>query len=146
MHVSGHFRYDAPPSVMYRLFTDKEALLWATPGLVSLDELETDKHRAVLKVGIGGFALVYQGILTVTDREPDRSYRLLMDATTHNGFGKADAVFRFLPLEGGRCRVEYEADVTLGGSQKLLPSLARGLVDFFLRGMAEVLAERQARA
>ncbi|MFZ5823829.1 MAG: CoxG family protein [Bacillota bacterium] len=142
MRVSGSFTYDAPPAVVYRLFTDKEALLFATPGLVSLEEVQPDRYEAVLTVGIGGFALVYRGALTVTDREPDRAYRLLVDAQTHNGFGKGEARFRFLPLAGDRCRVEYEADVELGGAQKLLPSLARGLVDFFLRGMAEALAQR----
>ena len=144
MQVSGRFCYDAPPAVMYRLFTDTGALLFATPGLVSLKELESDRHEAVLKVGIGGFALVYRGTLTVTDREPDRAYRLLVDAQTHNGYGQGEARFRFLPLEGGRCQVEYEADVELGGAQKLLPSLARGLVDFFLYGMKEALAQQSA--
>lgn len=142
MRVAGSFTYNAPPSVMYALFTDRDALLSATPGLVSLDELEPDHYAAVLKVGIGGFALVYHGTLVVTDREPGRAYRLLVDAQTHNGYGRGEAALRFLPLEAERCRVEYEADVELGGAQKLLPSLARGLVDFFLRGMAEVLANR----
>lgn len=146
MQVSGGFTYDASPAVVYRLFTDKEALLFATPGLVSLDELETDRHEAVLKVGIGGFALLYRGTLMVTDREPDRAYRLLVDAQTHNGYGRGEARFRFLPLdEGRRCRVEYEADVELGGAQKLLPALARGLVDFFLYGMKEALAQRAVK-
>jgi carbon monoxide dehydrogenase subunit G len=143
MFVSGHFDYDAPPAIVYRLFTDREALLVATPGIRSLELCGSDQYRAVLEVGVGGFLLVYKGKLTVSDRQEGASFRLLVDAETHNGFGRGEAQFRFLPLEGDRTRVEYRADVELGGAQRLLPALARGLVDFFMRGMAEVLSERQ---
>lgn len=141
MQVAGSFRYDAPPAVMYSLFTDPEALLQATPGLESLTETAPDCYTATLKVGIGGFALHYSGTLVVTDRVPDQGYWLKIDARTHNGYGRGEARFRFLPAGGGT-EVSYTADVELGGAQRLLPSLARGLVDFFLRGMAEVVTER----
>ena len=137
MRVTGSFLYKAQPEIVYTTFTDRDALLHATPGLYSLTEVAPDQHEAVLKVGIGGFALVYHGKLKVCERVHGQSYRLLVDATTHNGAGKADATFSFLPHDRGGTRVEYEADVELNGAQKLLPTLARGLVDFFMRGMAE---------
>jgi len=146
MKVSGHFTFDAPAWTVYDTFTDEAALLEATPGLEHLEATGPDTYRARLKVGVGGFALVYQGTLVVTDRQPGEGYRLLVEAATHNGFGRAEVQFRFLPESGGRTRAEYDADIALGGAQKLLPSLARGMMDFFLHGMAEALAERCAAA
>lgn len=142
MRFQGSFIYRADPLTVYSTFIDREALLEATPGLVSLEETEPDRYEAVLKMGIGGFALVYHGTLILSDKRPGEGYHFLCDATTQNGFGRGEATFRFEPQDGGGTRVVYEADVALGGSQKLLPALARGLVDFFLRGMAEVMRER----
>jgi len=45
MEVSGRFDYGAPPAVVYRLFTDKDALMSAIPSLQHLDEVELDLTR-----------------------------------------------------------------------------------------------------
>ncbi|BAD40778.1 MAG: hypothetical protein A6D92_00415 [Symbiobacterium thermophilum] len=145
MRVAGQFRFDAPPEIMYRLFSNKDALLNATIGLQSLEEVEPDRWNATLKVGIGGFALVYHGILEVTDRVPNESFHLHIAAETHNGSAEAEADLRFLP-DGDGTLVTYEADIEFLGAQKLLPSLAKGLVDYFMHGMREYLEKARARA
>ncbi|HEY3367056.1 MAG TPA: SRPBCC domain-containing protein [Symbiobacteriaceae bacterium] len=143
MHVDGQFKYQAPPEVVYQAFTNPEALLFSVPGLQSLEPDGPDRFQALVKVGIGGFSLVYHGLLTVTDRQPAQGYRLLIDAETHNGFARGEAQFQFLTdTATGGTVVSYTGDVALGGGQKLLPSLAKGLADFFLRGMDQWLLER----
>ncbi|HYF77766.1 MAG TPA: SRPBCC domain-containing protein [Symbiobacteriaceae bacterium] len=144
MRVAGHFNYPHLPDTVYRTFIDRDALLYSVPGLQTLTETAPDRYEASLRVGVGGFYLYYSGTLTLAERVENQQYRFLVDATTHNGYGKADAVFRFLPAPQGGTHVEYEADVELGGAQKLLPSLARGLVDFFLHGMDHWMKEAAA--
>lgn len=144
MRVAGQFRFDAPPQVMYKLFTNEEALLNATIALESLEEIAPDRWAARLKVGIGGFALIYKGILEVTDRVPGESFHLRIAAETHNGSAHAEADLRFLP-DGDGCVVAYDADIEFRGAQKLLPSLAKGLVDYFMHGMREYLDKAKAR-
>lgn len=144
MRFTGHFSYEQPPETVYRTFTDRDALMYATPGVQSLEEIAPDQYQISLRAGYGGFYLYWNGTLTVTDRIPDQQYRLLIDATTHNGYVKGEGVFRFLPQENGGTRLEYEADMEMGGAQKLLLSLARGLVDFFLYGMKHWLKETAA--
>lgn len=143
MRVAGSFDYDAPPSVMYRIFTDPDALSEATPGHVTLKEIAPDRYEAELVLGWPPLTLVYRGTLEVKDRVPDQSFYFLVEATTTNNFGRGEAYFRFLPLPGSRCRVEYDADVQLGGVREVLPTLARQLADYFMRGMAQVLAQRR---
>lgn len=143
MRISGGFEYDAPPAVMYRIFTDRDALIEATPGQVSLNQIAPDRYEAELRLGWPPLTLVYRGTLQVTDRVQDRSFHFLVEATTTNNYGRGEAYFRFLPLPGSRCRVEYDADIQLGGVKEVLPTLARQLADYFLRGMAEVLAHRR---
>lgn len=145
MRVAGSFIYDAPPAVMYDLFTNPDALKNATPGLHALRAVAPDRWEAEIKVGLGGFALVYHGTMTVTDRTPGEGYRIQIDARTQNGTARAECLLGFQPEEGGRARVLYEAKVVFEGGQKLLPAIARGLVDFFLYGMKEYLQHQQLR-
>jgi len=145
MHVAGQFRFKAPPEVVYRLFTDKEALLNATIGLQSLEEIAPDRWAATLKVGIGGFALIYHGTLEITDRVPNESFHLRIAAETHNGSAAAEADLRFTP-DGDGTLVAWDGDIEFRGAQKLLPSLARGLVDYFMHGMREYLEKAQAKS
>lgn len=142
MEVSGRFDYGAPPAVVYRLFTDKDALMSAIPSLQHLDEVEPNRYRAVVETNFFGLKNAYEGFMTVTDREADRSYRLLIDVQASNTYVRGDVFFRFLPLDSGRrCRVTYDADVDVGGV-RMLSNLAWRFGDFFLRGMAEAIAER----
>ncbi|MFZ5815764.1 MAG: CoxG family protein [Bacillota bacterium] len=143
MRVVGSYLYDAPPELIYQVFTNPDALVNATPGLQSLRELEPDSWEGEIKVGVGGFALLYRGIVRVLDREPDRGYRITIHAETHNGSVEAETRLRFEPQEDGGTRVVYETDVEFRGGQKLLPAIARGLVEFFMRGIEEYLMNKR---
>jgi|GEM_PF-6737591 len=92
-----------------------------------------------MNVRLGGFGLLYRGVISVADRTPD-GYRLQIAAETDGGAVDADVSLCFLPLGSGT-RVEYAADFTLRGSQRLQPALARALVDFFMHGMKEYAAK-----
>lgn len=139
MRVVGTFAYDAPPETMYEVFTNPNALLNATPGLQSLEEAGPDRWEAEIKVGLGGFAVLYHGTVVVTDRRPGEGYRILIDAQTQNGTAAVEAQLRFAPREGGGTTVAYEADVAFHGAQNLIPAMARALVDFFMHGIQEYL-------
>lgn len=145
MRVAGQFRFAAPPEVVYKLFSDKEALLSATVGLHSLEEVEPDRWKATLKIGFGGLAVVYHGVIAISDRVPNERFHLHIAAEAQNSSGEAHADLRFLP-DGEGTVVAYEADIELRGAQKLLPSLARGLVDYFMHGMREYLARAKGRS
>jgi len=138
MRVNGTFRYDAPPEIVYRTFTHPDALVNATIGLQSLQEVEPDRWEAVIKVGIGGFSLIYHGTVAVINRRPGEGFSIVIAAETHNGSADAEAELTFAPDEGGT-RVTYAADINFHGAQKLLPSLARGLADYFMHGMKEYM-------
>jgi carbon monoxide dehydrogenase subunit G len=143
MRVTGAFAYAVPPAVVYALFTERAALLQAVPGLEQLEETGPDRFDARLKLGWGNFAVLYGGTVTVTDRHPGEGFRLQVDATTEGGYGKADARFRFLPAGDGGTRVEYDAEIELGGGQTLWPFMTRAMADYFLHGMAEVMKKRR---
>lgn len=138
MRVCGTFHYDASPEIVYKTFTHPDALVNATIGLESLEEVEPDRWKARLKVGIGGFSLVYHGSVAVIDRRPAQGYTIVVQAETHNGSAEAEARLTFTPDDEGT-RVNYEAEINFHGAQKLLPSLARGLADYFMHGMKEYM-------
>lgn len=142
MRVAGHFNFPDPPATVFQAFLNKEALIAATPGLQSLEEVAPDQYTAVLRTGIGGFYLLYYGTLVVSERVPDQGYRLQVEAKTHNGHATVDMRIQFQARPHGGTRVDYDADLELGGAQKLLPSLARGMVDFFMHGMLEWMKEQ----
>lgn len=143
MRIAGRFRYDAAPEVVYALFTHRDALLHAVVGLQSLEELGPDRWAASIRVGLGGFALRYEGTVAITHRDPPHGFKLQIAAATDGGGAEVAADLRFLP-DGSGCVVAYDADFRFHGAQRLQPALARGLVDFFLHGMKEHL-ERPRR-
>lgn len=138
MRISGSFGFDAPPDMVYRLFTDPDALMNATVGLRALRPLGPDMWEAEMQVRLGGFALAYRGTIAVTDRTPD-GYRLRIAAETDGGAIDADVALWFRPFGSGT-RVEYAAEFAIRGAQRLQPALARALVDFFMHGMKEYAA------
>lgn len=64
---------------------------------------------------------------------PNRQCQFLVDATTHGGISRGEAIFRFLPAPAGDTWAEPDADVELGGGS--------GLTDFFRRGMDHWMQE-----
>lgn len=146
MRVQGSHRYKAPPEVMAALFTDRKALIEATLGMRSLRPTGPDQYTAEIRVGIGGFYLEYAGTMEITDRRGADGYTILLDAATTNGYARGKCSLSFLPMEGQRMEVQFDADVEFGGAQKLYPAIARGLVEFFMLGMERVLEERQKQA
>ncbi|MFZ5827533.1 MAG: CoxG family protein [Bacillota bacterium] len=147
MRVAGRFAYDAPPELMYEVFTHPDALRNATPGLQSLREAGPDRWEAEIKVGLGGFGLIYAGTVSVADRRPGEGYRIHMAAKTANGAGaEVEARLRFEPRAGGGTLVAYEADVLFHGGQTLQPAIARGLVEFFLHGIKEYVQKARRRS
>lgn len=143
MRITGKHRYDADPELLCTLFTDREALLKSTPGLRALEQVEPDLFRAELRAGLGVFQDLYLGTVQVVDRDPPNGLKLLLRSTTEKGYANADVLFRFQTLEGGQTELLYEAEIELGGGQGLYSSLARGLMEFFLHGMQEVLKGRR---
>lgn len=145
MRVRGEFKYRAPREMLYDLFTDRAALLAATPGIQTLTQTRADHYETTFRVGIGGLALEYAGYLTVSERRPPESYTISLDARSPAGPARGRVDLRFRPLENESSVVEYDADVELSG-QTLIPSLARHLVGFFLHGMERAVSERNRGA
>ncbi|WP_374712138.1 CoxG family protein [Symbiobacterium terraclitae] len=144
MRISGSFGFEAPPDVVYRLFTDPDALMHATVGLRALRPMGPDLWEAEMKVRLGGFTLAYRGTIAVTDRTSE-GYRLRIAAQTEGGAIDADVALCFLPFGTGT-RVEYAAEFAIHGAQRLQPALARALIDFFMHGMKEYAARCRQRS
>lgn len=143
VRITGKHRYQAGPEQIYTLFTEPDALMKSVPGLRSLEQVEPDLLKAELRAGLGVFQDLYQGTVQVVERDPPNGLKLLLRSTTEKGYANADVLFRFEPLEDDRTVAVYEAEIELGGGQGLYASLARGLMEFFLHGMEEVLKTRR---
>ena len=79
MDVRGCYTFDAPPQAVWDLLVDTEAVAACLPGCEGLDPIGENRYRAVLTMGIAAVTGRYEGTVEMTDLEPPRSYRLVVE-------------------------------------------------------------------
>ncbi len=135
MEVRGTYRFEAPAGGVWTLLMDSATVAECLPGCEHLGPLGEDRYRATLRVGLAAIVGTYEGLVTITDKQPPHAYRLLFEGSGQAGFVKGEAAVR-LREEGAHTIVEVNGTAQLGGTvarvgQRLLGSVAKMLMDRF---------------
>ena len=85
MDVTGSYRFAAPPSVVWALLNDPDELASCLPGCERLEPLGGDRYKAELSVSVAAISGHYTAIVTILDKEPPKSYRLVVEGTGKAG-------------------------------------------------------------
>ena len=144
MDVHGTYAFDAPAQRVWDLLMDPHAIADCLPGCESLDPAGADRYRARLRVAVAAITGQYEGTVTIADKQPPVSYRLIVEGSGRAGFVNGDVTMR-LREEGTRTTVDVSGSAQVGGTiaqvgQRLLGGVSRMLMDRFfgcLRGKAE---------
>jgi hypothetical protein len=126
---------------------DPAAIQAAIPGCESMIETGPDTYDMTIRVGIAAIKGTYTGTVTVADRAPQESYRLLVTGTGKPGSVHGDAVMT-LADAGATTKVTYHGAVNAQGSiarlgSRLLGGTARLMIGQFFKGMDAEIARRQ---
>jgi carbon monoxide dehydrogenase subunit G len=135
MHLSATYVFDAPAEAVWALLMDTDRVAACLPGCKGLHPIGDDRYEAELAVAVAAISGNFKGTIALQDKDPPRSYRLVVEGTGRPGFVKGNAHLTLVP-DTGRTTVQIEADAEVGGmiarvGQRLLEGVARMTMDRF---------------
>ena len=135
MKISGSYEFNASAQKVWEALTNPESLAGCIPGCEGMETVGEDEYRTVMTVGVGPVRGRYNAKITLADKDPFSSFRLVLEGNGPMGFANGEAVIT-LTEDGGRTTVAVESDAQVGGTvarvgQRLMDSVARMLLDRF---------------
>ncbi len=135
MDLNATYEFDAPASRVWDLLMDTDTVASCLPGCRGLRPLGDDRFEAELAVAVAAISGSFSGTITLRDKVPPESYRLLVEGTGRPGFVKGEARVRLVP-QGETTSVQIAAEADVGGmiarvGQRLLEGVARMTMDRF---------------
>jgi uncharacterized protein len=137
MDLQGDYTYDAALDPVWTLLMDVTAIAACVPGCRALRPLGDDRFEADLVVAVAAVTGTYEATITIEDKEPPRTYALVVDATGRRGFLRGRAVIE-LAEDQGKTVVHVQATGDVGGTvarvgQRLLQGAGRMMMDRFFK-------------
>jgi len=144
MHLSATYVFNAPVDRVWALLMDTDRVAACLPGCKGLHPIGDDRYEADLAVSVAAISGNFKGTIALQDRDPPRSYRLLVEGKGRPGFVKGEAKVALTP-DGERTTVQIEADAEAGGmiarvGQRLLEGVARMTMDRFYECLSKQAA------
>jgi carbon monoxide dehydrogenase subunit G len=135
MDIAATYVFDAPAEQVWALLMDTSAIATCLPGCRGLRPLGADRYEAELSVAVAAISGNFTGTVTLADKVPPLSYRLVLDGTGRPGFVRGEARIVLAP-QGGKTTVQVASHADVGGTiarvgQRLLEGVARMTMDRF---------------
>jgi carbon monoxide dehydrogenase subunit G len=144
MQLTGTYAFNAPIARVWTLLNDPNVIASCLPGCEKLEPLGDDRYRANLSMAVAAISGQYSGTVALLDKQPPRSYRLVVDGSGKAGFVKGEATVTLAEsttaTDATDVRVQGEGQV--GGlmarvGQRLLGSVSQMMLDRFFAALRE---------
>src|SRR5215467_4478235 len=147
MDLNGSYHFDAPPDVVWKLLIDPAVVGGCLPGCDGLEALGEDRYRATLMVAVAAVSGRYTGTVSMLDKNPPRSYRLVVEGKGAAGFVNGEALVELVG-EGASTAVRVTGSGQVGGliarvGQLLLGSVSKTMMDRFFGSLQRKLTATQ---
>ena len=129
----------------YALLQDPVILGKCMPGCDTLEQIGDGRYHMKMKMALASVTGLFDGTVSIADRNPSSSFRLIVEGSGKIGFMKGDGLLTLAPVEGGTS-VIYDGTVEVGGTiaavgQRLLDTTSKLIIKrFFDKLTAEVSA------
>ena len=148
MKIEGHFIFPAPSQEVWDLLTDPQSLQHCTPGCKQLTEIAADEFEATMEVGIGPIKGIFHGTISMNDKAPPCSYKLIIEGSGAAGFVRGEGALTLQDEAGDQTAVHVSGDGQVGGvmagvGQRLFEGVAKQLMGQFFQCMQGRLAARK---
>jgi len=150
MKIEGSFIFPASSQEVWDLLTDPESLQHCTPGCKELNEIAADEFEAKMEVGIGPIKGNFHGKISMKEKTPPRSYRLVIEGSGAAGFVRGEGALTLQEEAEGQTAVLVSGDGQVGGvmagvGQRLFEGVAKQLMGQFFHCMQSRLAARKEK-
>ncbi len=141
MKVSGNYVFNVPATQVWDTLMDPIALAGCIPGCEGLNPTGDGEYEAVINVGIGPVRGRYSAKISLKDRNPHQSYRLVIEGSGSIGFANGEALITLVEQDG-QTTVAVDSDAQAGGTvarvgQRMMGSVAKGMLDRFFSCLQE---------
>jgi carbon monoxide dehydrogenase subunit G len=135
MDIFGSYTFNAPPDRVWDLLMDPNAISSCIPGCDKFEPDGEDRYNVTLTIAMAAITGSYQGTVTLTDKTPHQSYKLVMEGQGRPGFVKGTSVIALRP-DGQATAVDVSGAVHTGGpiarlGQRLIGGIAKMTMDRF---------------
>src|SRR5262245_55880629 len=135
MDLTATYEFNAPIEKVWDLLMDTGAIGNCLPGCRGLQPIGDDKYEVELNVAVAAISGNFKGTVSLAEKAPPRSYKLLIEGTGRQGFVKGHARIDLEP-DGNSTKVLVAAQADVGGmiarvGQRLLSGVARATMDRF---------------
>ncbi len=147
MKVQGNYTLNAPIDKVWAFLMDPNAIAKVLPGCKALEETRPDTFEGTLEIGIAAVKGSYSGSVQLLDKEPPKSYRMLIDGNGKRGFVKGEAAVGLEAQDEAETILTYDADTQVGGlianvGQRMLSGAAKMIIKQSLKKLEQELANQ----
>ncbi|MGH7796275.1 MAG: CoxG family protein [Candidatus Binatia bacterium] len=148
MKIEGRFVFPTSSQEVWNLLTDPQSLQHCTPGCKQLTEIATDEFEATMEVGIGPIKGTFHGKILMKEKNPPRSYKLIIEGSGAAGFVRGESALTLQDEADDHTAVQVSGDGQVGGvmagvGQRLVEGVAKQLMGQFFQCMQSRLAARR---
>jgi carbon monoxide dehydrogenase subunit G len=141
MDVSGSYSFAASPDAVWKVLTDPVVIAGCLPGCDRLEPIGEDKYRAAMTLAVAAVSGNYTGTVSMLDKNPPHSYRLVVEGSGKPGFVNGEATIE-LVADGAGTTVRVTGRGNVGGviarvGQRLLGSVSKMMMDRFFACLIE---------
>jgi len=135
MDVNGSYTFTASPAAVWKALTDPVVIAGCLPGCDRLDPIGEDKYRAAMTLAVAAVSGNYTGTVSMLDKNPPHSYRLVVEGSGKPGFVNGEATIELI-ADGDGTTVRVSGRGNVGGviarvGQRLLGSVSKMMMDRF---------------
>ena len=135
MRVKGSYRFKADRERVWESLQDPDVLAGCIPGCEGFRPAGEDTYEVELKIGVGPIVGAYTGRISMSEKLPLDSYKLVVEGDGSMGTALGEAVFRLSECDG-ETTVEVEADAQVTGvvarvGQRFMSSASKMLMNQF---------------
>ena len=141
MKLEGSYIFDAPPETVWKVITDPNVISQCIPGLEKLLPIGEDVYETVVKTGVGSMKGTFTGKVMMTDKQPPRQYKLIIEGKSTIGFGKGEGLITLDGQPDGKTLVSCTGDAQVGGTiavvgQRVIGAAAQMMLNQFFEAMS----------
>lgn len=142
MKLEGQYIFDAPPETVWKTITDPHVISKCIPGLEKLVPSGEDAYEAVVKTGLGAMKGTFTGKVVMTEKQPPRQYKLMIEGKSTIGFGRGEGLIRLDAQSDGKTLVSCVGEAQVGGTialvgQRVIGAAAQMMLNQFFEAMRD---------
>ena len=138
MQFKGEFEVSAPIGDVYSFMSDIDRISAIIPDVVSLEKIDGNSSRLVVKAGISFIKGKFNLIFEIKNRKKNESVEISARGSGSGGSLDLNALYVLEAIDGQKTGVKWTVDMTMGGTVASMGArVLNGAVDKYIKSLTE---------